>query len=156
MEVILRRASRLVVIDPEGRVLLFRIREPRTGLPFWLTPGGGLEEGETHLEAAGRELREETGLRDVDIGGALWRGRRPFYFRGRDYDQEEVFFMVRVSPFEPDLGGAEDYEMDLEHRWWTLEELESTGETVLPPGLGGLLRRVLAAGPPAEALTLHE
>lgn len=148
-----RRASRLLVVDPEERVLLFRIREPRSGRPFWLTPGGGLEPGESHLDAARRELAEETGLRDVEIGPASWRGRREFHFQGRDYDQDETFFLVRVQPFDVDLAGAEDYEMDLEPRWWTLDELESTTETVVPADLGRRLREILAGrGTHAEEL----
>jgi 8-oxo-dGTP pyrophosphatase MutT (NUDIX family) len=151
---IARRASRLVLVDPARRVLLLRDVEALTGRPFWITPGGGLNDGESHLEAARRELREETGLRDAEIGPALWRGRRWFHARGDDYDQEETFFLTRVDPFEVDMSEVEEYERNLVHRWWTLEELDSTTEVVLPPGLGALLRDALENGPPAVAVEL--
>ena len=154
MAAIPRRAARLLVLDPEHRVLLFRVREPLKGGLFWLTPGGGLEGDETYVEAARRELREETGQVDVEIGDALWRGTRSFHFRGRDFEQHEVFFLVRTAHFEVDLDGAEDYEMDLEHRWWSLEDLELTADTVYPGELGRLLRQLLDQGPPAEPLDI--
>ena len=154
MVAIPRRAARLVVLDPEHRVLLFRVREPLQGGLFWLTPGGGLERDETYPEAARRELREETGQEDVEIGHALWRGTRAFHFRGQDFEQHEVFFLVRTAHFEVNLDGAEDYEMDLVHRWWTLEDLDLTGETVYPRQLGRLLRQLLDQGPPAQPLEI--
>lgn len=55
--------------DREGRVLLARHKR----LGTWLPVGGEIEEGEAPLEAARRELREETGLegRFVDVGFPL-------------------------------------------------------------------------------------
>ena len=47
-------------VDGEGRVLLVQHR--KEGREYWLLPGGGVEPGETLLDAARRELAEETGL----------------------------------------------------------------------------------------------
>src|SRR4051812_21572658 len=60
-----RDAVRLVVRDSEDRILLFHTQEitlPELGV-WWELPGGGIDEGESYLEAAVRELREETGIR---------------------------------------------------------------------------------------------
>jgi ADP-ribose pyrophosphatase YjhB (NUDIX family) len=138
------------VLDPDDRVMLFRVKDPRDGRYFWLTPGGGVNDGETLEDGARRELFEETGLRDVELSQALWQGRRRFLFQGREYDQDETFFLVRADAFVADVTGGEDYEQGMEHRWWRLEELEATEETVFPGGLSGLVRDILREGVPGE------
>ncbi|HEC0958100.1 TPA: NUDIX domain-containing protein, partial [Klebsiella pneumoniae] len=61
-----RRSARLVIVDEDGRLLLFRYHDEHHA-PFWATPGGELLPGESYLDAARRELREETGL-NLQIG----------------------------------------------------------------------------------------
>ena len=66
-----RPSSRLLVIDPLQRVLLFRFEHkqgPLAGQQFWATPGGALDPGESYAQAACRELLEETGLLVDDPG----------------------------------------------------------------------------------------
>jgi len=138
-----RQAARVVVLDESGRVLLFRGGDPHRpeAGTWWFTPGGGLDAGETVEDAARREVREETGLVIGDVGPVVLRRRIEFDFEGVRYDQDESFFVVRVSTFEIDTNEWEDAERRsiVEHRWWTSDELAKTTDAVYPEGLADLL-----------------
>jgi len=71
----IRPTARVVLLDPDQRLLLMRGRLPseRDGPSFWFTVGGGLEPGESLFEGAAREVLEETGLTDVTLGPIIWR-----------------------------------------------------------------------------------
>ena len=72
-----RPTARAVVIDPEGRVLLFRVLDPRGGdRIYWITPGGGVQGAETFEEAVRREIWEETGFKDFELGPCVWERTR--------------------------------------------------------------------------------
>src|SRR6267378_1635816 len=62
-----RNAVRAILLTPDKRVLLLRIRLPGVS-PFWIAPGVGIEPGETVYQALRRELREELGLTDFEAG----------------------------------------------------------------------------------------
>ena len=97
-----RHSVRVLLLDDDDRLLLFRGDDPDTGAPFWFPAGGGLEDGEDVLTAAARELAEETGLVDIPLGPEVWRRRHVFTWRGVEWDQRERWFMARVRHFEPD------------------------------------------------------
>jgi 8-oxo-dGTP pyrophosphatase MutT (NUDIX family) len=145
-----RRAARVLVLDEAERVLLFHAFDPaRPDHRYWLTPGGGLDAGETPAAGAARELAEETGLRvtPVELGEPVWHEVSEFPFDGRWYRQEQEYFVARVSAWEVDTAGFTEVERGSidGHRWWTVPELVGTNDRFYPGELPELLRRVLAA-----------
>lgn len=152
----LRHAARVLLIDPEDRVLLFRFVDPVSAAPFWITPGGGLENGETFEQAAERELREETGLAaDGQLGPCVWTRTHDIRYGHRRFRQHERFLPLRTESTLIDTSRMHDYETtDLtEHRWWSAAEITASDERFAPRRLGELLDGLLRAPAwPAEPI----
>jgi 8-oxo-dGTP pyrophosphatase MutT (NUDIX family) len=146
-----RRTARVLVVDESGRMLLFSDSDPGLpGLRWWITPGGGVEPGESDLEAAVREVREETGLSVAasDLVGPLARRHVVHGYTDVVVQQDEVFLGVTVAPFEVDVAGhTEEERLTMtEHRWWTRDELATTTETIWPVAVLGLWDRMDLGG----------
>ena len=143
-----RPSSRLLVIDRTNRVLLFRFvfrRGPLAGQNYWATPGGAVEAGESFADAACRELFEETGILRDAIGQEV--AEREFVLQLHDGEYvmaEERFFLVRVADqsLSRDHRTPREIEVMTDHRWWSVEELTSTSETIFPEILVTILARI--------------
>jgi 8-oxo-dGTP pyrophosphatase MutT (NUDIX family) len=139
-----RLTSRVLLFDRDGRVLLFLTKAPDTsGVSRWLTPGGGVDEGETQADAVYRELFEETGLSGIDLGAPVWSHDFDVAWDDADHDTGHAeFYTAVVDRFDPsDANWTDDERVDvLEHRWFTLEELETTTDRFEPAELVELVR----------------
>jgi TDG/mug DNA glycosylase family protein len=140
LEPLPREAVRALVVDGGGRVLLLRWRQPFTGESWWITPGGGANPGETSEESLRRELREEIGLDGFELGPQLFERTHVIPWNERLVGQHERFYLVRVD--RHDVAPTIDLEPEnvVDHRWWTLAELETTTEQVAPDELPALVR----------------
>jgi TDG/mug DNA glycosylase family protein len=145
LEPVGRRAVRALVVDADDRILLVQFENPATHASWWATPGGGIEAGESHEAALRRELAEELGLHDFEVGPMLWEHDRTFAWGRRLTKQHNTIYLVRVHAHEPrptvDLvdEGVSGY------RWWTIEELAGSDEEFTPPGFVDSVRTILGA-----------
>lgn len=151
-----RPAARVIVLDGCGRVLLFRIALPgREHLRLWITPGGGLEPGETHEQAALRELREETGVSDAELGPFVWNRRHVFWWIDEWIEQLERYYLLRAPGIVVRPPSLEELEKEYlrEYRWWTIDELEAADtEAFAPRMLPELLRPLVEGHVPQEPI----
>lgn len=148
----------MLLIDARDRLLLFRWVEPRLDPPHvWITPGGGVEPGETLEQAALRELGEETGLTGVPLGPRVWERHAVFEFDGVPLESVEHFFVARVDRHELDTTGMEPGEVDHLDRahWWSCDELVAASDQHFAPrDLAVLIAPLIAGNLPAAPLAL--
>jgi ADP-ribose pyrophosphatase len=100
-------AVAIVALDLDENVML--VRQPRVaaGGPLLELPAGGVEEGESPLASAQRELREETGLHGCD-----WVEVATFFTTpGYSDEKMHLFLATRLERGEPSPEGSEEIEL---------------------------------------------
>lgn len=148
-----RRAVRVVLLDPDDRVLLFRTHVPESDPQQWYDlPGGGLDPGESYVDAAVREILEETGLRiaPADVGPPTWRRSVTWVRPGHRRVQHEFVVLVRIAERTPrvcedrSLWTADELAEYQEAVWWTPAEIAAAPARFYPGRLPELLPAFLA------------
>ncbi|MBI2766203.1 MAG: NUDIX domain-containing protein [Chloroflexi bacterium] len=158
-----RPAARVVLLDEYDRVLLLRWvlpapRDDRRERVWWITPGGGVNPGESHEDGALRELWEETGISGVPLGPWVWTRKYLFRWRGRAVEQQERYFLARVTDALVTRDNFEEYEKLAltEHRWWSIAELRASAERFIPANLADLVEALIGGDVPAEPFVVGD
>jgi 8-oxo-dGTP diphosphatase len=139
-----RPAARLLIVDPEHHVLMFRF-DAGDGRPFWATPGGACDPGETFYDTARREMAEETGI-SLDPGPEVARRQVAFTtIEGDDVWADERYFLVQVPDRSLDTQGhtALEQRVMTTHRWWSLDEIRESDELIFPKDVADLVEHGL-------------
>src|SRR5215472_16722953 len=150
-----RETVRAILLTSANEVLLLRIRPPDNRECFWITPGGGLEPGETTEQALRRELREELNLGQFFMGPLVWRRQHTFTWASRRICQREQYHIVQVDRFDPHMADYREAQALDQFRWWPAAELAHSSELLTPLSLAQIVARYLADGSPQKPLELE-
>lgn len=131
-------------MDTDGAALLFLTAAPDSSRwARWITPGGGVDPGESHEQAAVRELFEETALVVDSVGTPIFSMDFETAWDSADHDRGHAeYFLLRCERFEPvSTNWTDDERLDMTaHEWFTAAELLATGQPFEPYDLPRLLR----------------
>lgn len=153
-----RPAARVVLLDRKQRIFLVNSEDPADHRKpaWWEIPGGGMDPGESSEDACRRELLEETGIEDIEMGPCIWTQHVQFDFGGLHFDSNERIHVAWCDGGEYKPRHLEYLEAAafLGARWWALDELLASTEPVLPTRLREFLPPIIAGDLPEEAIDI--
>ena len=153
-----RPAARVVLLDREGRIFLVNAEDPLDPFkpPWWEIPGGGIDWGEDSATAAARELVEETGIEEVEMGPIIWTQHVQFTFGGYFFDSHEKIHVAWCDggDYRPRHLEALEAAAFRGARWWALDDLMASDEPVLPALLREHLGPIVAGDLPVEPIDI--
>ncbi len=144
-----RKSSRAIVLNKQNQIFLFRYTFDFFAEKefIWITPGGGLDDGESFEEALKRELFEELGieLSGSDSTPQIYY-RTPLYElkSGETVRSEERFYLVCLDETEfsyTNWTESENKRMTA-GKWWSVEEIKTSGEKFFSEDILEILERL--------------
>lgn len=145
-----------MLLNECNELLLMRIELPDRS--FWCTIGGGIEPTETPEQAALREVKEEIGYSgaSLELGPTIWQGEHQLERNGVLMLHQEQFILARTRRQQLSTTGMTDEEKTVvkAFRWWSLSELKSSSEFIVPPSMVRHLEAVIADQIPSQVLVI--
>jgi 8-oxo-dGTP pyrophosphatase MutT (NUDIX family) len=129
-----RVCARVLPVNPRGQVLLLHGWDPAApDSPYWFSIGGATDAGEALVDAAVREMREETGIviQAAELSGPIAREDAEFDWGVWRLVQDQTYFAIALDqdPAAISFEGLEPIERTSidDAAWWTADALEAEG-----------------------------
>ena len=148
-----------MLLDADSNLFLMRASDPIDPNiePWWQIPGGQIDPGEDSAAAAARELYEEAGISEIQMGPCIWTQYVEFSFGGLDFKSNDFIHLARCEEsfeWSPTYLEALEAAAFEEAKWWELNELLQNSERVLPDRLKEFLPAILAGEIPSEPIDI--
>ena len=155
----IRKSSRAILLNSENKIFLFKfefamLSEHKT---LWVTPGGGVESGESFEQALNRELYEELGLEIDGSYQCIYIRNKPFTTKsGEEFISEERYFLVKIDNPNLSFNNMTQTEKRLtkDYKWWSVDEINSSSEVFFMDKLGAKIVKIIDGDIPEEPVEI--
>lgn len=161
----IRNSVKIILLNSKNELLLLstddksiKNKDGNYNGKFWQLVGGKIEEGETPIEAAKRELFEETGLNESDVifGDIVWKGELDLNMKGSMTHINQCFIYAKTKKESVTLKNLTNEEKPVikSLEWLSLEQIKNSNDIIYPVVLPEYLPDIINGNFPKETLII--